>query len=164
MQKECRFTVDLGKAVLSTAVCAFLFLITGIMLTKARFGSAAVFAILAVPFVWEAVRNFAQVGFDNEGVYELFFGKCVRRMPWDAVQEAGVCGTKVFHKKNSKKTGRLYLYFSSDLLDDQKRFDMILKWPPRKQIYLQYMYDRVEALRRVWDGKLELYNEGDLDL
>lgn len=164
MRKKCRFTVDFGKAVLSTAVCVFLFLIAGIMLPKERYGSAAVFVVLAVPFVCEAVRNFVQVGFDTEGVYESICGKCVRRMPWDAVQEAGVCGIKAFHKKNAKKTGRRYIYFSQEQLSDAKRFDMILKWPPRKQIYLLYVYDRVEALRRVWDGKLVLYNEGDIDL
>jgi hypothetical protein len=81
----------------------------------------------------------------------------------DDITEAGIMGTNIYYKTEDSKTGTIYLYFSPRKLDDRTRFDMGLKWP-RDIIRFRYSQDRYLWAQLFWDGKLQKYHIGDLEL
>lgn len=164
MQKNKRFMVDPGKAIAGSAMAAFLLLMAAVMVRGGRWFSAAVFLTGAGIYARQAVINGMLIGWDENGVSEWFLGKRVKTLAWEEIKEAGICGTRVFNQKHPEKTGRMYLYFSKEKMDGEGRFDMILQWPPKDKRYLLYEPDRVESLRLVWDGRLETYNVGGLEV
>ena len=63
-------------------------------------------------------------------------------MRWEDIREIGVCGLKISLKNRERRgqrhPGTLFLYVSPEELDEDGRFGMILKWPPKDKIYLKY--------------------------
>ena len=44
----------------------------------------------------------------------------------------------------------------------KQRFDMIVKWPPKKMIYVEYQEKGLEYIMSVWGKELKTYNVEDL--
>lgn len=159
-----KYLVDYGKmAVCFAAGGGFVFLSIA-MFCASRPLPAWMILFFSLVYFFAAAMNGACVTWDQEGVSEYVLGKRIRFLPWHEVAEVGITGTKVFNLETTTKTGRMYIYFSKEALDDDARFRMMLHWPPRNRIYLLYQADRVDSLRTVCDRPIETYNVGDLEL
>ncbi len=120
------------------------------------------FLLPALPFVYVAWLYGAILEVDPEQLRLTRFGKTARSVSWTELAEMGVVGTKVFNKGNPDKTGNLYIYFSRAPLEEEERFQLALKWPPKEQLYLLYTKERMDAIRPLWFGKVQAYNTGKL--
>ena len=82
-------------------------------------------------------------------------------MRWDQVREVGLIGEGVFNKKGN--SGDKYIYFYSITMTPEERFDMIVKWPPKKDVvYVEYSERTLEYCMTLWHGELKTYNVEDL--
>lgn len=156
-----RYIIDPILLTLSSLVCVFCLAMAVVLLSLARPGSATVFGVIAVVFASIAATYGATVEVDKKGVRKMLFGRILWEKTWEQIGEVGVCGTRLFKDPKSKNVGSLYLYFSEEPMDENGRFDMVLKWPPRKKCYLLHRYDRLQAVQLLWDKKIETYNAGD---
>ena len=154
-----RFFADpykLAAAVGTMAACLLLCLLN--LLRGDLWG--LLFLIPGLPFLYVAYLYGTVVEVAAEEIRVFRLGRQVRAMPWAEVAEMGVAGMKVFNKNNPDKTGALYIYFSPVELDEEGRFRMALKWPPKEQIYLLYTKERMDYIRPFWFGKVQQYNAG----
>ncbi len=154
-----RFFVDPYKlaAAIGTVVLCLMLCLLNLFRGDLR---GLLFLIPALPFIYVAWLYGAVVEVTEERVTLYRFGRQVRTLPWAEVAELGVIGTKVFNKNNPAKTGALYIYFSPVKLDEDSRFRMALKWPPKEQIYLLYIKERIDYIRTFFFGKVQQYNTG----
>lgn len=164
--KQHHFMVDKEKTITSALVSLFCILMIFVMAYLGRMISLAVFATIGLVFGYVAAINGAIICLDKSGLKKNVCGITLCRVSWLQVAEAGVCGTNPLNKGRPEKTGRLYIYCSMKKLDEKSRYAMILKWPPKsnEQLYFTYSPQRLDALRLLWDGKLEEYNVGNLCL
>lgn len=156
------FMVDPGKMAVCCATGAGLCFLALAMFWIQKILPAVILVMLGLVYLAAAAFNGARITWDSSGVSQYVLWKKIRKFSWNEIAEVGIVGTKAFHAGAPQKTGRMYLYFSRETMDDNARFQMILRWPPRKQIYLLYQADRVESLRSKWSGPIETYNAGDL--
>lgn len=162
MKKQ--YVVDQEKAITGGIVSIFCLVIAVVLIGEGRPGSAAVFGIISAVFALVAAVNGALICMDEDGICKRVCGYTVHRFLWNEIAEAGVCGTNPFHKNQSEKAGRLYIYCSAKKMDEKERYSMILKWPPKssEQLYFTYDAKRLDAVRLLWSGRLETYNTGTL--
>ena len=78
--------------------------------------------------------------------------------------ETGAAGSKILNKGNPNKTGTVYIYFSPTALDDNERFDMMLKWPPKDKLYLRYSEARLNFIKTGCGMDIVGYNIGKLKI
>lgn len=163
---QYRFMVDKDKAITAGVVCLLCATMTGVMMYLGRPISLTVFAAVMLLFGWLTAQNGAIIVMDNVGISKTLLGMTLHHMDWADIAEIGVCGTNPLNKGKPEKSGRLYIYYSSQKLDDKARYAMILKWPPkaREQLYFIYEPRRLNALRLLWEGEVEEYNVGSLRL
>lgn len=135
-----------------------------LMIRAGRPGSAVGFGTVGLLFTAVAMLNGAIVTVDERGVTRQILFLRPRFLGWGDVREIGVCGTKLFLKFKEDWVGTRYIYISPRALDEKSRFDMVLRWPPREQIYLTWTQGRLSAIQRRWSGKIEKYNAGDIRL
>ena len=151
---------------------------------------AAVFIAIAVVFSFVLVRCGSTVHIDAERITLAFLGLTRRTLPWSEVREVGLIGENVFNQRGGRashktaseeamessapgqgftdqvpkrvKTGDKYVYFSPVSMNADERFTMIVKWPPRRQIYAIYSEKLLAYVMAVWGRELETYNVEDL--
>ena len=154
-----RFFVDpykLGAAAGTVLVCLLLCLwnlFRGVPL-------GLLFLLPALPFIYVAWLYGSVVEIREDEIRVLRAGRNARSLSWAETAEMGVLGTKVFNRSNPEKTGTMYIYFSPVALDEDSRFQLALKWPPKEQIYLLYTKERMDYIRPLWEGKVQKYNTG----
>lgn len=158
------FVVNSLKCVIAAASSIFFFLMAAVMMPMHRPRSAAVFLLLGIIFACAGAVNGTVIRLDEGGVNQVRMGKKLRAWTWGQVAEIGVCGTKVFNRRNPEKTGTLYIYLSQERLSDEERFDMILKWPPRDKMYFVYSKERLEEIQAISGAGIESYNTGELKI
>lgn len=149
-----KFAVALATIVVCVLLCLWNVLRGQIM--------GFLFLIPAAPFVYVALLYGTQLEVTPDSISAIRFGKTVRTVPWSNIAEMGVVGTKVFNRSNPDKTGNLYIYFSGQLLDEDARFQLALRWPPKEQLYMLYTKERMDSVRPLWFGKVQTYNTGKL--
>lgn len=131
-------------------------------LTQAAWLPAAAFLIVAALFGYVLVRYASIVEISEEGVRLRFLGLKRRELTWSEVRELGLIGENVFNRGKKNKTGDKYIYFSPVKLSADERFDMIVKWPPKDKIYVEYSEKLLTCAMSNWPGELETYNVEDL--
>ena len=118
-------------------------------------------AILALVFAVITLRNVTRILISNEKIeVRPVLGKA-KTYSWEEIKEVGVIGTKVFPKTSSNKGGRKYIYFSPEELDEDSRFDLAFKWPP-KIPFTSYSKAKLDAVQLIWRKPLANYNAPDL--
>ena len=159
-----RFIVDKEKTSTALAVSIFCLIVAAILLPMERTVSAVVFFVIGVLFAAIAAVNGEVLHLDVNGITKTLLGITLHHVDWSQIKEVGVCGTNPLNKGQPKKTGRLYIYCSVEKMDDGKRYDMILNWPPKQkeQLYFTFSPKRLEALRLLWQEEMAEYNIGDL--
>ena len=131
------------------------------MITIYRPGSAVIFFLLFLLFLYKAVSNGSRIVIDEKKAYKRIAGVKTQELSWGMVREIGVCNTKVFKGLLPFIEGFLYIYISSEEMNEQERFDMILKWPPKKNYYFVYSEQRLTSIQSVWNSKITIYNADD---
>ena len=164
MGKEKKYFVNGTLLVFALVYFVFLVAISFSLLSIGRVYSALVFALLSLPFLVVAFRYGSTVRIGKDGVELKFLWKRRRFIPWEEVREVLVAGTKVMNRGNTKKCGTLYLVFSPQEMDEEERFQTMLKWPPKDKIYLKFTKDRLMDLQWFYSSPVARYNVGMLDI
>jgi len=161
---QSKYRVDTFKAVVSMATVIFCFLMGISLIIISRYGSAAVFFLIGLIFLKPLYTYGATISIDQQGIVCRFLSKTIKRFTWDEIAEVGVAGTRIFSKKDSNRTGTLYIYLSKSAMTDEDRFQMMLKWPPKDKIFLVYSRKRLESVQMHFSSKIQTYNAGTLHI
>jgi len=156
------YYADTFKAAVSAATVLFSFTIGVCLLTIQRFGSAAIFFLIGLLFLWPILIYGARVSVEQSGIRCFLPWKTLRSFNWDEIAEVGVSGTKIIKTNQSKNTGTLYIYISKAALTDEERFDMMLNWPPKDKIFLTYSRERLDTIQMLFGSKIQTYNAGEI--
>lgn len=152
-----------NDAVTGFAGAAFAIFMTILLVSFCRLQMTAgiiASAILIVAFTVISVRNFTRILISKDKIeVRPIMGK-TRSYRWEDIKEVGVIGTKVFPKTSSNKGGRKYIYFSPEELDEDSRFDLALKWPP-KIPYTSHSDGKLDAVMLIWRKPVAYYNTPD---
>ncbi|MDE6203827.1 MAG: hypothetical protein K2O16_05170 [Lachnospiraceae bacterium] len=148
-----KFTVSLITAALCLVLSVCEFLIS-------RPFSAAVFIGTALLFSLTALYNGSRITVCNDGIHWSVPGIKRRFIPWDGMKEVGVFGSRLF-SANKNRAGTLYIYFSTQAMTEEERFQMVLHWPPKDKIILQYSKERMDTIQLLWSREIQTYNAGD---
>ena len=162
MNTTYKYCVSPFKFAVAAATCIISLLLTAVQLYLQEWAATALFLIIALLFLAVAVINGSVITISPSGISRSFAFISLSRQSWSDIAEVGVIGTKVFNNKDSKRTGTRYIYFSNACLDDEGRFQLALKWPPKGMMYLQYTKERLESVQLLWEKKVESYNAGDV--
>jgi hypothetical protein len=152
------------KLIISIVTVIISLILAGTLFYIWRPGPALLFLLIAVIFLIESFFCGAIVSVSNEGIKQIMTGKCIKEFRWAEIQEIGVIGSNLFTKTAKDEHGTLYIYISKKMMNQQDRFDMILKWPPNDKIYLQYTKQRICSIQMQWNSKIDTYNTGNLIL
>ncbi|NMA67203.1 MAG: hypothetical protein GX957_13385 [Clostridiaceae bacterium] len=159
-----RFIVDSFKFTVSLLSSVSFIVLGGCMFSIQRWVSAGVFILLGLIFAAVAAIYGTIVHISSTGITKTILGLKIKELRWTDIAEVGVAGTKVFNRRNPEKAGSLYIYISETTMTDQARFEMMLKWPPLKKIFLIYNPVRLNSIQQHWSSKIQTYNTGDLRL
>ncbi|MCL2528528.1 MAG: hypothetical protein FWE42_08940 [Defluviitaleaceae bacterium] len=159
-----RFIVNPILCAVSAATSAIFLAMGIVMFPLNRYGSAVIFLCLFVVYLYVAVSYGAVISVDKYKICRRFAGIYTQELTWGRIKEVGVCGTTVFRNGITKKRGFFYIYFSDEKMDEHDRFDMILRWPPKRQFYLMYNERRLNAVQELWNNKIDTYNVGKLSI
>lgn len=159
-----KYRVNNGLFALGIVYSAFLLTIAVTLAVMKRPLSAVIFFLLSLPFFFLMYRYGSTVCITDEGISLSFLGKERMKMKWDEIGEIAVCGQKIFNAGNKKKTGTLYIIVSREKLDDERRFDMMLKWPPKERIYFRFSREGLFDIQLHYTTPVEKYNIGMLDI
>lgn len=159
-----KYIVHMPKFTVSAICCIVFAGIGGFCFFPGKWREGIVFAAFAVIYGVIAVMTGSSLYIGGKYLEQRFLGIRIRSLAWQDVKEVGVVGTKVFNKGNPDKTGSLYIYFSPAVMDDDERFQMCVRWPPKKAMYMQYTHKRITAVQSLWDKPLELFNVGSLEI
>ncbi|MCQ2557840.1 MAG: hypothetical protein MJ135_01860 [Oscillospiraceae bacterium] len=125
-------------------------------------------AVLAIGFLWFFVQvlfSGAKVKVDEKGVTKSLLGKELMHQSWSEIGEVGAVGLKVFQKDvREVRPGTIYMYFSPEKLNNQKRFELALKFPPKNMIYMRYDKERDKVVQSIWPDRIIGYNTGSSGL
>ena len=126
-----------------------------------KYMMAVAFLLIALVFLVVGLDYGSVITIEAEGIRKSLFGKTLRFMPWSEVKEVGVTGTKVFGA-TEKQTGTLFIYISAQELSEEDHFRMMLEWPPKEQLFLEYEKERIDVIQLYWASKIETYQTGKL--
>ena len=130
-------------------------------LANSMYPEGPVFLVIAAVFAWLFFRNASTVTITPKSVTRSFFGLGKKEVPWTEIKELGLIGENVFNRKKNK-TGHKYIYFSPKEMTAKERFDMIVKWPPKEMLYMEYQEKNLEYTMAIWGKDLKTYNVEDL--
>lgn len=114
------------------------------------------FALVAILFLIVGLNYACTISIDDTEIRRSLFGYPLRCLPWDQIHEIGIVGTKVFGNTDAKKNS-LFIYISPNTLTDSSRFQMILQWPPKNQLYLEYSQAAFDVIQLHWSGEIKTY-------
>ena len=136
-------------------------LLGGTMIYLGQIIPGLVLLLIFVAFLIASTYSGAHVSADSEGVtrHGLFGGKTT--MAWQDIKEVGVAGSRIFNKGEKHKPGTLYIYFSGKEMTDDERFEMMLKWPPKDKIYIEYTDEIGRQVLQLWEKPFVEYNTCD---
>lgn len=158
-----RFFVNPFLMAVSLATSLLCFLLVGCYIYLASgFASILLFLAIGLLFLYMTAQHGSTITIDEAGVTRATFGWRRKTLLWEEIAEVGVAGTKVLRAANSKSNGTLYIYLSPVSLNEDERFNMMLAWPPRQQLYLTFSKPRMTAIQAQWRGKIETYQAGDV--
>lgn len=161
---EQNYFVNPLELAIAAATAAGSGAIAGVCLFLGRFLSALVFLAIALLFFKIALDAGAKISVGKDGVSRRLLGKTTHSFKWEEISETGAAGSKILNKGNPNKTGTVYIYFSPTALDDNERFDMMLKWPPKDKLYLRYSEARLNFIKTVCGMDIVGYNIGKLKI
>ncbi len=122
----------------------------------------AISTIISLYYGIHGFKNGATIQVNESGIKYCLFGLYRTSLSWSQISEVGLVGINPFNKRKPEKTGALYIYFSKEKLCEEDRFNLILKWPPYKLMYVSHTPERLEVIQAYWSNTIETYNIGNL--
>lgn len=143
-----RYIVSTPKAIVSGLSVVFFWGYGLLYLTQKSWGAMLLFGALGLVFCRQFVINASYVEADKAGLRLKFAGIQRKQLLWTDVRELGVLGEAVFSraKKGRRKTGEKFIYVSPVERNASERFQMIVSWPPKDSVYLEYTPKALERL------------------
>ncbi|MDO4337483.1 MAG: hypothetical protein Q4C91_05255 [Eubacteriales bacterium] len=156
-----KIIINKTNAILSGFTALFMSMFCIYYLKSGMYPEAPVFLIIALIFSCLFIRNASSLTVTQNSVSRSFFGFRKKELLWADVKEVGLIGENVFsHNKN--RTGHKYIYISPRSMTQKERFDMIVKWPPKNILYMEYSKKNLEYTMAIWGKELKTYNVEDL--
>ena len=161
MKQNVHAFIDPEKGILGAAVAVFMSIMLAAFCFLQMVSGIVVSAILAAVFSAISIRNLSRIliSVDRIKVRPLF-GKS-REYLWEDIKEVGVIGTRIFPKTTAQGSGRKYIYFSPESLNEDTRFNLALGWPP-KIPYTSHSTEKLDAIALIWKKPIAYYNVPDL--
>lgn len=159
-----KFFVDPTKFLISLITSILSILIAVCQVIINRPGSAVIFFIIALLFILLSITYGTRISITEAGISSSIFGKVKKSISWDKIEEVNVAGTHLFNLGNKNNPGTIYIIFSEEKLSDDQLFAVLLRWPPKKRIYLKYTKERLDMIQFYWSNKIRSYNIGKLIL
>ena len=156
-----RYFVNILKMVVGLTTGLFCAVIAVTLLCMNMTWEWIPFLIIAAIFLVVGLNFASVVSIEEDGIRRSLLGRTLKFLPWDRVREVGVTGTKVFGN-TEKHTGTRYIYISPRMLSEDDQFNMILQWPPKEQIYLEYSPRALQCVQMHWSEKVKTYRAGEL--
>lgn len=157
MKRIMKSFFDAETAFLSAAFSFFMVIMLIAFCRIRMTAGIIVAAVLAVIFAVISVKNISRIIISEEIITVRPFLVGKKNYSWDEIREVGVIGTKVFPKSSSNKGGRKYIYFSPMELDEDGRFNLALKWPP-KIPHTSFSDTKLEFVELIWGKPIIYYN------
>ncbi len=156
------FIINPRQAIINGATSGFCILVALVMaISLGHPGSAAIFFIIGVIFVKPFLDSVGTVTLGPERLTRKLPFRPDFSMTWDEIAEVGLAGESVLNMGRSNRPGTIHFYFSGTVLDDDKRFDMMMHWPPKDKIYLTWSKKRMEFIRPLCGRDIIKYNTGN---
>lgn len=155
------FIINKTKAILSACMVLFTGGFGIYYLIHAMYPEAPIFLIIAVIFAYLLIQNASMITVTDASITRSFLGLAKKSVSWSDIKELGLIGENIFSRKKAK-TGHKYIYFSPKKMNEKERFDMILKWPPKKMFYAEYEEKTLEYIMTIWGKELKSYNVEDM--
>lgn len=150
-----KYLIAAGTAIVSLGAAALMFYLH-------EWRGVVMFLLVALLFGGIAVMYGAVININNDKIRVNFWGIAMRENTWREIKEVGVIGTNIFRAEKGKYAGNRYIYFSTERLDEDERFNLAMKWPPRKMTFLFYTRERMDQIQMIWDNEISSYNAGDI--
>lgn len=154
MINPLKFFVALLTAIVSLAIAIA-------MLYLHHYVPALIFIAISVTFFITSSYSGARIEVNRDSVTRISIFRKRTTFSWSEIKEVGVAGSKIFLKGERNKPGTLYIYFSKKELNDDERFDMMLKWPPKDVLYLEYTDTIAKYILPFWGRPFVEYNTGN---
>ncbi len=117
--------------------------------------------MLSVAFGYVFFLSFSIVTISSTEVTLSFMGIKRQVLKWEEINELALIGEKVFTRK-PEKTGDLYVFFSKTKHTEEEIFNIIVKWPPTRDIiYAEYSKEFLEKAKFYYQNEPVTYNIGN---
>ena len=162
--KSAKYIVSTTKALVSGLTMVFFLGYGMYYLSRLLWPECIVFTLLGLLFCYQFFKNASYVQIDDTNISLRFAWIKLRELPWSDVREMGVIGENVFSraKKGKRKTGEKFIYFSPVSMNEKSRFRMIVNWPPKDMLYIEYSPEALERTQYIWNGPTKYYNAEDI--
>ena len=159
-----KYIVSTPKAVISGLSTAFFWGYALLYVTQQSWGAFLLFGTLGLVFFRQLIINASYVEADKVRICLKFAGIQRKQLLWADIRELGVIGESVFSraKKGKRKSGEKFIYISPIERNTDERFQMIVNWPPKDGVYLEYTPQALENLQYLWKGPAKYYNVEEL--
>lgn len=152
-----RYVINKTKAFFSCIITVF-FIVFGIFyITHTMWIEAVVFLALSLIFGLVFHENASTLTIKRQTIILSFLGKKRRQMAWTDVKELGLINENITRHRKSDK-GHRYIYLSPYEMTDDQRFTMVMHWPPKDILYVEYGEKQLEFLMTLWDGEMKTCN------
>jgi len=155
-----RFLVNKTQAILSAVIILFFGSYGLFYLLNKMWPEALFFLFIFVLFDVVFFKSASIIKVDPENITLSFLGKAYRHISWSDVKEIGLIMEHRYHHK--KRGGEKYIYFSPHKMTASERYKMILNWPPKKMLSMEYSEKRLEYVMTIWGKELKAYNVEEL--
>lgn len=139
---------------------AFLLASTSLIAVGSWIGGAACI-LMALIYLYLCAMYGSVVRIDHKGITCRTLLLPIKHYAWEELQEVGVFGANILKSGRYGKSGTLYLYFSTNTMTDEERFDMVLKGS-FQQIHFVYSSRALEIVQYYWEKPVVNFHAGKL--
>lgn len=152
-----RCIINKTKAVLSCIITGFFGIFGIFYITHGMWIEAVVFLAFSLIFGLVFRENASVLTIDRQNVTLSFMRKQRRQMSWDDIKELGLINENITSRGKAGK-GHRYIYLSPYEMTDSQRFTMVIHWPPKDILYIEYGEKQLEFIMTLYGNELRTCN------
>lgn len=156
-----KLLINKTKSILSGFLVLFMFGFGIYYLINQMYPEAPIFLCIGIIFGYLFIQNASVISISEEKISCSFLSFKRKTLYWSEVKELGLIGENVF-SRNPRNTGHKYIYFSPFSMSKDERFRVIVKWPPKNMLYVEYNEKVLEYTMTIWNKELKTYNVENL--
>ena len=155
MKKQKKtFIQDPLKAGLSAAVAVFFLFYAFYYLWEGLLPGTLVFGVFGTVFLVLFLQSTRTLTISDIGIVYRTTLRRKKLLSWKDIQEVGVLGSSFFPSRRPTGINRKFLYFSNKPLDEDGRFDMLLRWPSPSIPYVIFTRKCYDLVQTCWKGNI----------